>query len=119
MIFLLSALLKKMERESYCEFVRDGSGMILTNLYSSKMGDGTVMINCVAKCAINNGCSMIFLDDMSKRFRKPHNIYTKYGFRYMFSYGPEMVGRSLTVCRKTQMEMSKWDKNRNTRYVLE
>ena len=33
---------------------------------------------------------VVFLDDMSDQYRNLHNIYKKFGFKYLHDFGPEM-----------------------------
>lgn len=53
-------------------------------------GHGSILLNFVIgemkKIQIKN----ITLDDMSNRYRNPHNIYLKFGFKYLYDFGPEM-----------------------------
>lgn len=60
-------------------------------------GIGTSMIFVLlnyARCA-----TFVELDDMSDRYGKQYNIYTKYGFKNVYCGYPEMVARVSTVRR--------------------
>lgn len=54
-------------------------------------GYGSALLSEVIEYMRDQGYSCILLDDMSERARKPHNIYTKFGFEYVHEYGPEMI----------------------------
>lgn len=53
-------------------------------------GYGSILLNYVIQEMKKKDISKISLDDMSKQYRQQHNIYLKFGFTYIFDYGPEM-----------------------------
>jgi hypothetical protein len=61
----------------YCMDTNKGHGSILLNF----------LINQMKKLQIKN----ITLDDMTNKYRNLHNIYTKFGFNYIYDVGPEMI----------------------------
>ena len=56
----------------------------------SNKGHGSILLNYVIKEVKKLKIDVILLDDMSKQYRKLHNIYTKFGFNYLHDFGPEM-----------------------------
>ena len=73
--------------------------MTVTWIHSSipNKGYGTTLMGEVAIAAKLAGVETILLDDMSDRYRKPHNIYTKLGLKYENNEGPEMIGNVNTL----------------------
>ena len=66
---------------------------ILTDFTSIKpnKGFGSKVLNYVINDMKNEFVNKITLDDMSTAYREKHNIYIKFGFTYLYEYGPEMV----------------------------
>jgi GNAT superfamily N-acetyltransferase len=54
-------------------------------------GYGSALLARILEYMREKGFETVELDDMSDRARKPHNIYTKFGFKYVHEYGPEMI----------------------------
>jgi hypothetical protein len=74
---------------SYIHFVVYDNIYIVT-LRSFNKGEGTILLNDVIIYA-NHIFKNILLDDMTTRYREDHNIYIKYGFKYIHDDGPEML----------------------------
>jgi len=70
----------------------DNNTMTVTSLYSRKKGCGTKLMMYSCKEQYDNGIKYIELDDCSERYREDHNIYVKFGMKYVDEYGPEMSG---------------------------
>ena len=84
--------------------VRSGvNGNILylhfVHVYPTGQGLGLQAMVEVLKRAMEAKCMIIRLDDMSSRYRKSHNLYTKVGFVYDSSLGCEMSCRTSTLSR--------------------
>ena len=58
--------------------------------YIPNKGYGSVLLKYVIR-TLKKDWPCIYLDDMSERYRKLHNIYVKYGFEYVDEDGPEMI----------------------------
>lgn len=54
-------------------------------------GYGTRLMEEFLKDAKKKGMRRVLVDDMSDRYRKPHNIYINFGFQYLKESGPEML----------------------------
>lgn len=53
-------------------------------------GYGSILLNYIMKF-FNGIIKTIILDDMSDGYRTKHNIYLKFGFKYIHKDGPEMI----------------------------
>ena len=56
----------------------------------SNKGYGSILLDYVITEAKKIKMGVILLDDMSKQYRNLHNIYKKFGFKYLDDFGPEM-----------------------------
>jgi hypothetical protein len=65
-------------------------------------GHASRYLHKVAQDAISKHLTYITLDDVSSNHRQEHNIYKKFGFRYIDNIGAEMIARASTVSRKTR-----------------
>lgn len=79
---------------SYITFVINNEDKIchILTVHSNVQGKGyakMVIRECIKICR-EMDIKMIDLDDMSDHFRKPHNIYKNFGFKYTHDTGPEM-----------------------------
>jgi GNAT superfamily N-acetyltransferase len=54
-------------------------------------GYGSFLLHYAISFLKREGYTCIYLDDMSDRYRKSHNIYIKHGFEYLYEDGPEMI----------------------------
>jgi GNAT superfamily N-acetyltransferase len=52
---------------------------------------GTKLLKHAIQLAKECNCESITLDDCSDRFKSPHNIYVKLGFKYIDPNFPEMI----------------------------
>lgn len=66
------------------------SQIMIQYLASRVKGNGSFLLNHVIHLAKINKF-VITLDDMSTRYRMNNNIYIKYGFKYCYEDGPEMI----------------------------
>lgn len=71
----------------YCTYTNKGHGSILMNFVIDEMKK--IHIKCIT------------LDDMSNRYRNLHNIYLKFGFKYIHNDGPEM---EMNICENNTIE---------------
>ena len=71
----------------YCIDTNKGHGSILMNFVIDEMKK--IHIKCIT------------LDDMSNRYRNLHNIYLKFGFKYIHNDGPEM---EMNMCENNTIE---------------
>ncbi len=53
-------------------------------------GFGSILLKSVINEIKNLKINIIMLDDMTNRYRQTHNIYLKFGFKYLYDSGPEM-----------------------------
>lgn len=60
-----------------------------TSIETNK-GYGSILLDYVIIEAKKIKIKVILLDDMSKRYRNLHNVYKKFGFKYLNDFGPEM-----------------------------
>ena len=52
----------------------------------------------------NRGVKAVTLDDDSDRYRQPHNLYIKLGFKYVDDSGPEMETTIENLMRKENFD---------------
>jgi hypothetical protein len=57
---------------------------------NTNKGSGSILLKFVIGEMIKIQIKNITLDDMSNRYRNIHNIYLKFGFKYVHEFGPEM-----------------------------
>ena len=57
---------------------------------NTNKGSGSILLNFVIREMTKIQIKNITLDDMSNRYRQSHNIYLKFGFSYLYEFGPEM-----------------------------
>jgi len=76
--------------EKACAVIARNTILCLDSCEQGK-GYGSELLERIIEYMREQGYSSIHLDDMSDRARKPHNIYVKFGFRYVHEYGPEMI----------------------------
>ena len=85
---------KKSKIVGYITYVISNNNCTITsiNIIKPNKGYGTILLNEVIKDIKEyfSNIKQIDLDDMSDQFRKEHNIYIKFGFKYINDYGPEM-----------------------------
>lgn len=60
-----------------------------TSIETNK-GYGSIILDYVIIETKKLKIKVIFLDDMSDRYRNLHNVYKKFGFNYLYDFGPEM-----------------------------
>jgi hypothetical protein len=85
-----------------CEVLDDGKTLTIMRIDATGGGTGTSVMSSAILDAID--CDYISCDDMSDRYRKDHNIYRKFGMKYLNpTYGPEMTG-SMTDARRVAYE---------------
>lgn len=63
------------------------------------MGIAGSLLHILAHLLNANGYERIDVDDMSSRFRMPHNIYLKYGFNYCHETSQEMCTSPKTLLK--------------------
>lgn len=67
----------------------------ITNLYVNHeyrhQSYGSNLLEHAIQIAKSYKCKSIILDDCSDRFKLSHNIYIKFGFRYIDTNFPEMI----------------------------
>lgn len=54
-------------------------------------GWGTKMLHAMRGWLFERGCRRMIWDDLSQRYRKPHNVYLSIGATYDADDGPEMT----------------------------
>ena len=88
------------------KYLTDGSFTIMVLFvpeHKRLRGIGSSLLLKISKECHRDGCQTIEVDDMSNRFAKPHNIYTKLGFRYIKEDGPEMVATPQAIINYKMM----------------
>jgi len=65
---------------------------VITDFFCIKKdeGYGSLLLNYVIEEIKRLKVKAMLLDDMTTRYRASHNIYRKFGFKYLYDYGPEM-----------------------------
>lgn len=76
----------------YIYFIVNEPQMTIMSFYCRDrgIGIGDVLLRHSIRYANDINIDEIVLDDMSDRYRQPHNIYTKHHFMYLDVSGPEM-----------------------------
>jgi len=82
------------EKKGYCNIIINDitKSSIITDFYCMKTncGFGSILLKYLIEKIRKTKINIILLDDMSDRYRNSHNIYLKFGFRYISKTGPEM-----------------------------
>jgi hypothetical protein len=73
------------------EFTINEDEMYITFLKSDGNGLGSMLIAYACSKGDDVSAITVEVDDCSDLYRQEHNIYTKLGFRYVESWGPEMI----------------------------
>ena len=87
-------LIKKYYHNLYAiiEVVFINNKVIIKNFKSNIPTYGTYLLTHVYDEATKRNIEFIDLDDCSDRYRQTHNIYTKFGIKYIEEERPEMRG---------------------------
>lgn len=76
----------------YTNYQNETIYIISLNVIEQNKGYGTILMHMVLQKAYDNGIYYVELADVSDRYRKPHNIYTKIGLHYSSANDNDMKG---------------------------
>lgn len=87
-------LINESRRLAYLNIIynRNDDESTITDFTSTETnkGYGSILLDYVIMEAKKIKIKVVFLDDMSNQYRNLHNIYKKFGFKYLHDFGPEM-----------------------------